>query len=230
MSDPAFPQSKAGEKKQARRQRQQSVPPFPPVQQAGERVILYQGIGNDERAYLQYPFAVDADRIFPIFPCSVRKNIKDFQPFQRKETNGSKEQENTAEYGGSADKHENDCQYFRKSPRNMADRNAVDKHDNGLQHPADAGKFHTASQHLKDFIAGTYHNAVKFPFPNQNGKEVKAAGNRFRKGKFHQSNAEAEQDFLIGEALHGGKTLEHKINAQKNVKRNQKLSDAGQDK
>ena len=110
----------------------------------------------------------------------------------------------------------------------MADRHAVGKHDDSLQHPADAGKFHAAAQHLKNFIARAYHDAVKFPLPDYAGKAVKSPGNSLRKGKLQQSNAETKQDFLISKACYFGKTPEHKINAEKNMEGYEKLSDASQ--
>ena len=145
MPDPAFPCCKTGKQEQERRKRQQTVPFFAPVQQKQERVILCQRIGNHERADKQYPPAIDIDRVFPVFPCAVRKYVENFQSFQSKEAHGGKEQKETAKYRGSAEKHEQYRKDFCRCPCHMAGPDTVGEHDARLQHPADARKFNAAA-------------------------------------------------------------------------------------
>lgn len=208
-----FPQGKAGNQKQTGGQGKQAVVRPAPAQKAEQGIVLNQCVRHHKGAEPEYSPAIDADRVFSVFPRPVRKNIHKLQPFHCKKADRGIDKENAGKHGGAANEHENNGDNFPKGPADTAYRKSVDKHNHSLQDAADTAEFYAAAEHLEDFVSGTDHDAVKLAIFYNGRKSIKSPGEGFGQRKFHKSNAEAQQDFIIGKSLHGGKSPEHEIHA-----------------
>lgn len=230
MSHPYPPQHIAGKQKEEASCRQQSIPPFAPIQEKKKGIVLDAGVGNENGSEQQHPFSVNIHRIFAIFPGPVREDIHEFQPFQCKKTDCRINQKNTGKESGAARQHKEDDKNLGKAPIHPAGRQAVGKHYHGLQHSADAGELNPLSQHLQDQAAGTYHNAIENTVPDDGSKGIEAPGKSFCQTEFHQCNAEAEQHFIVAVAFNRVKTLKHKVYPYKYIEGDKELTDAGKKK
>ena len=76
MSHPYPPQHIAGKQKEEASCRQQSIPPFAPIQEKKKGIVLDAGVGNENGSEQQHPFPVNIHRIFAIFPGPVCEDIQ----------------------------------------------------------------------------------------------------------------------------------------------------------
>jgi len=124
---------------------------------------------------LQYSFPVDAKGVFAVFSGSVGKYVHEFQTFYGEKAKCGVNYKDSRKYYGSANYHKDYGQYFIVTPGYLTFHNAISEHDYGLEHTADSGKFYFVSKYLKDFITGSYHDAVKFTVAYGSGDGVKAS-------------------------------------------------------
>ena len=231
MSYAEFPQKQRRQQESAGKQRQEDQYLLRPAsQQVQERVILYQGIGDDKGGKEQELLPVDSHRVLPVLSGAVRKYIHELQAIQGEEAQGGVNQEQSGENCGSADEHEKNRHNPGEIPADFAFRNSVSEHHNGLEHSSDPGQLEFAPQHLQDFVAGPHQNSVKLCLPHHAGERIESPGKHFRQGKFQQHDGKAQQHLAVGKSLHRMESVKHEENAQEHGEGDQELSHGSEKK
>lgn len=127
-----LPQQQAGQKKQAGCNGQQGIISFAAVKKIQKRIILNQSIRHHKGAQEKNPSAVNADGIFSVFSGTVCKNVHKFQSFYSEKADRGVNKKYPAKDHCAANKHKDHGQDLEKSPVNVTDPKAPDKHYNCL--------------------------------------------------------------------------------------------------